>query len=239
MPLLDHFTPPVALRKRWESFHSYWAVAIGTHLNDTLPERYHASVQQHHGSRIEADVLEYDLGPKHEANGSSGGIAVQTYAPPKTTGVLPGTFPDEIEIRIVNVEDSENLVAVIELVSPSNKESPSSRGAFAGKCASYLANGIGLIVVDPVIHKYFNLHDELIDLLHHPQEFKMAADIVSYAAAYRPIRREQTNQIDFWTQPLTIGAPLPMLPLALKGQGCIPIDLEETYVATCHNNHLA
>ena len=133
MPLLDHFTPPVALRKRWESFHSYWAVAIGTHLNDTLPERYHASVQQHHGSRIEADVLEYDLGPKHEANGSSGGIAVQAYAPPKTTGVLPGTFPDEIEIRIVDVEDSENLVAEIELVSPSNKESPGSRGAFAGK----------------------------------------------------------------------------------------------------------
>jgi hypothetical protein len=29
MPLLDHFTPPIPVRKRWQSFHSYWAVAIG------------------------------------------------------------------------------------------------------------------------------------------------------------------------------------------------------------------
>jgi Protein of unknown function (DUF4058) len=238
MPLLDHFTAPVPFRQRWESFHSYWAARIGTQLNESLPKRFFTAVQQHHGSRIEADVLEYDGGPDPDGNGSGGGLAVQTYAPPKVTGVFPATFPDEVEITIVDVEDSEKLVGVIELVSPANKHDPKSRGTFAGKCAAYLANGIGLLIVDPVLTKHFNLHDEIINLLQHPADFRMPQGTHSYAAAYRPVRREETNQIDFWTSALSVGDILPTLPLALKGWGCIPIDLEDSYMQVCETTGL-
>lgn len=238
MPLLDHFTAPVPLRRRWESFHSYWAVAIGTHLNETLPRRFHAAVQQHHGSRIEADVLEYDQGPAAGANGEAGGVALQTYAPPQATGVLSASFPDEVEIPVVDVEDSEQLVGVIELVSPSNKHDPASRRAFAGKCAAYVLNGVGLIVVDPVLVKHFNLHDELIDLLQQPVEFRMVHGSWTYASAYRPVRRGESNQIDYWALPLAVGAELPTLPLALKGWGCIPVSLEDSYAEACKTNRL-
>ncbi len=238
MPLLDHFTAPVPFRQRWESFHSYWAVRIGTQLNASLPKRFFAAVQQHHGSQIEADVLEYDERPGPQTNGSYGGLAVQTYAPPQATGVFPATFPDEVEIKIVDMEDSEKLVGVIELVSPANKHDPKSRRTFAGKCAAYLANGIGLLIVDPVLTKHFNLHDEIIDLLQHAADFRMPQGTAAYTSAYRPVRRDESNQIDYWTSPLTVGEILPTMPLALKGCGCIPIDLEDSYMQVCEATRL-
>jgi len=236
MPLLDHFTVPVPLRQRWESFRMYWAAMIGSHLNDLLPERFYAAVQQHHGSRIEADVLEYDMNGRDAESADNGGLAVQTYAPPRTTGTFPAIFPDEIEIPVIDLEDSGKLAGVIELVGPSNKHDPASRRTFAGKCASYLANGIGLIIVDLVSNKRFDLHDELIDLLGHASELQIGT--CRYATAYRPVRRGPDNVIDFWASPMEIGEPLPTLPFALKGWERVPLHLEETYNDTCRMIHL-
>jgi len=43
MPLLDHFHPPLAPRRHWESFHVNWAGAIADALNESLlPEGYFA-----------------------------------------------------------------------------------------------------------------------------------------------------------------------------------------------------
>ena len=65
----------------------------------------------------------------------------------------------------------------------------------------------------------------------------MKAETYLYAASYRPIQRQDQNQqdqnqIDIWLAPLTIGQPLPTLPLALKGVGCVPLELEASYTAT-------
>ncbi len=50
-----------------------------------------------------------------------------------------------------------------------------------------------------------------------------------YATAYRPAHREDRNEIDLWREPLALGEPLPTLPLAVRGLGWVPIDLEGTY----------
>lgn len=230
MPLLDHCAKPIERRRRWESFHSYWAGAIGRGLNEVLPKRFFAAVQTHHGSRIEADVLELDSGPGPESNGQAGGVALQTYAPPQVTTVLAAVFPDEIEIPIFDEVEGDKLVAAVELISPSNKHDPASRRSFAAKCAAYQANGVGLIIVDVLHDMRFNLHDELIDLMNHSNKSRMPPETFMYVAAYRPVRRDDSNQIDCWTHALAIGDELPTLPLALRGWGCVPVDLEATYM---------
>ena len=40
---------------------------------------------------------------------------------------------------------------------------------------------------------------------------------------------EERNEIDIWPVVLTLGATLPVLPLALKGAHALPLDLEATY----------
>jgi uncharacterized protein DUF4058 len=233
MPLLDHFHPPVSKElPSWESFHSSWAVVIMERLNQMLPQRYKAVVQTHLGSYIEADVAEFERpieAGNGAAEGETGGVAVQTWAPPITKLVAPAIFPDDYEIQLFEQRGGWRLVAVVELVSPRNKDRPESRRAFAAKSATYLQQGIGLIIIDIVTERHFNLHNELAELLRWEDSLRMEAAFYIYAVAYRPLRRQEKNEIDVWPIGLTIGGPLPVLPLALKGTQAIPLDLEAAY----------
>ena len=70
MPLLDHFRPPLAGPRHWESFHAAWASEIMAVLNRrVLPPGYFAETQVHVGSRVEIDV------PTFEGVGSAAGAA--------------------------------------------------------------------------------------------------------------------------------------------------------------------
>jgi hypothetical protein len=233
MPLLDHFHPPVSNElPSWESFHSFWAVVIAERLNQMLPRRYKGVVQTHLGSYVEADVAEFER-PLEVGNGAAegeaGGVAVQTWAPPITELAAPAIFPDDFEVQLFEQRGGMRLVAVVELVSPRNKDRAESRRAFAAKCAAYLQRGIGLIIVDIVTERHFNLHNELAELLSWQEPLWMSADAFLYTAAYRPVRRQEKNEIDLWPVSLSVGSPLPLLPLALKGTRAIPLDLEATY----------
>jgi hypothetical protein len=242
MPLLDHFHPPISPRQPWESFHTRWAVAIADGLNRLLPRRYAAEVQIHLGRQAEADVAEYDRGFADDdlsVNGAPGTVATQAWAPPKARLVMPAAFPDDIEVYVNDLGvGGARLVAVIELVSPGNKDRPETRRAFAAKSLSYLHRGIGLVTIDIVTEKHFNLHNELVRLMDLPDEFRMANDPPIYVTAYRPARREEVNGIDLWDYSLTVGQALPTVPLALRATTTVPLDLETTYTEARRNSRL-
>lgn len=231
MPLLDHFHPPLGRTRSWESFHSRWANAIGDYLNRVLPKRYVAEIEMHFGSQVAADVAELEL--LHEANSQQGnggaGLAVQAWTLPAATLSMPAIYPDDLEVQVIDTEDCTRLVAVVELVSPSNKARPDARRTFAGKCAAYLQRGIGLVVLDVVTERHANLHNALLDLLGQPDTPRMPDNQYLYANAYRPLNQKDEGRIDAWVNALTVGGNLPTVPLALKGAWPIPLDLEARY----------
>ncbi len=234
MPLLDHFRAPVYPRHDWESFHARWAIALSDMLNGLLPTRFLAEVQIHLGRQVEADVAEFELAPSihdEQGNGSPGGVAVgvQAWTPPAAVQTVDIVFPDDIEVQVFDMRDSKRLVAVIELISPGNKDRPEARRTFAAKCVAYLQRGIGLILVDIVTIRGGNLHREVLDLLGQTEGSALPADAALYAAAYRPAHRGEKNQLDLWPSALALGQPLPLLPLALRGAFFVPVDLEATY----------
>jgi hypothetical protein len=92
---------------------------------------------------------------------------------------------------------------------------------------------VGLVTVDIVTNRRFNLHNELIDVLKLGDPFTMATEVSLYAVAYRPVRRAEKNEIDVWSHPLSVGGELPILPLALRGARAIPLDLNTTYEEVC------
>lgn len=242
MPLLDHFHPPLSEGRHWEAFHAAWAAEIMRTLNRRiLPPDCFAETQTHVGGRVEIDVATFEREGEttsQVANGNSGGLAVEIWAPPATALIMPAVFPDEIEIQVFRSFGGTTLVAAIELISPGNKDRPETRRAFTSKCASYLQQGIGLVIVDIVTSRQANLHDELIRLLEQPEKFEFSEETALYAVAYRPSRRESGDQIEIWPVPLAIGQPLPTLPLALRGAATVPLDLETSYTATCQDSRL-
>jgi uncharacterized protein DUF4058 len=156
MPLLDHFNPPLYPQRHWESFHAQFASAIAGALNSTLlPKEYFAEVQVHIGPRIEVDVATLHQGTREpgEPKDQGGGVATlaaKTWAPPKAQFSMPAIFPDIAEVQVFGTLSGKELVAAIELVSPGNKDRDEARIGFAAKCAAYLQQGIGLIIVDTV-----------------------------------------------------------------------------------------
>ncbi|MCI0458345.1 MAG: DUF4058 family protein [Gemmataceae bacterium] len=242
MPLRDHFHPPLADLRHWGSFHAAWATEIMRTLNRrVLPPGCFAEAQVHLGGRVEIDVATFDQMARatpEKDNGNTGGVAVQAWAPPATALVMPAIFPDEIEVQVFRMSGGATLVGAIELVSPRNKDRPEARRAFTAKCASYLQQGVGLVVVDVVTDRLANLHDELIRLLEQPADFEFPAEAALYATAYRPRRLESGDQIELWLVPLVLGQPLPIMPLALQGVATVPVDLETTYATTCEDIRL-
>src|SRR5436305_3284795 len=132
-------------------------------------------------------------------------------------------------ILVINVEAGPTLVGAIELVSPSNKARPAARRAFAMKCLSYLNAGIGLIIVDVVTQRRANLHDQMARLIvGNAPRFPGTPSI--YAAAYRPFRRGDEEKVSVWPVPLTVGEPLPVLPLWVRDvEAPVRVDLEAAY----------
>jgi hypothetical protein len=233
MPILDHFHPPLYPSHSWESFHMRWAAAIADSLDGLLPRRYFAEVHTHLGTQVSADVAEFQQTTEAaQAEEFGGGVAVQAWAPPAATMTLPFTFPDELEVRILDERDDARLVAVVELVSPRNKDRPDARRGFAAKCAAYLQRGVGVAVADIVTTRQANLHNELVEVLQLGEAFRQGAEVSLAAVAYRPAHRDGQDQVDVWSAPLRVGGALPVLPLALRGAGAVPLDLEATYTET-------
>lgn len=241
MPLLDHFHPPLSEGRHWEGFQSKWANALVDHLNDSLlPPGYFAEPQIHLGVQVEIDAATFEGQPSVplRKNGLTATLPTQTYLPPPADLRMPAGFSGTFEIQVMSTETGPSLVGAIELVSPANKDRPETRRIFALKCASYLCQGVSLIVVDIVTNRKANLHDEIVHLLPDAAGFTFPGGAFLYAAAYRPVRRDQADQVDVWLRPLAVEQTLPTLPLALSAELTVPIDLERTYLDACRKLRL-
>ena len=241
MPLLDHFHPPLEDERHWEGFHSKWANSLVDALNaDQLPDGYFAEPHVHAGAAIEVDAAVWDKygGLPLTSEGTTATLPTRTWAPPAPTLTLPMSFIDTFEVQVYSPKGAMKLVAVIEIVSPANKDRPDTRRAFAVKCASLLNQGIGLLVVDIVTNRLANLHDDIVRLLPSGESHLFPGSPALYAVAYRPVRTETVEQVQVWLQPLAVGTALPVLPLWLSDGPCLRIDLDQTYTDACRRLRL-
>jgi hypothetical protein len=239
MPLMDHFHAPLAPRRHWESFHVNWAGAIADDLNEQLPEGYFAEEHAQIGARVEIDVATFDeSGSSPQRESSVTTLSRRVWSPPAPGMIIPAAFPDVFEVLVFESEGGARLVAAVELVSPANKDRHAHRLAFAIKCASYLHQGVGVILIDIVPSRQANLHDEMMRVMGHGESFALPSAPALYAVAYRPVVRAGKDEVEAWPTPLAVGQALPVLPLALSAERCLPLDLEATYTAACQRRRL-
>ncbi len=237
MPILDHFNPPLSMERVWNAFHHAWAATIARTLNRRfLPENYFAAPNIQFGPRVEIDVGTFEQSSTAEQMPGARALMLAT---PPATAVIPAAFPDTVEVLIVHQEGGPQVVAAIELVSPSNKDRPATRRAFVAKMSSYLQQGIALSVIDLVTTRAAHLHNEWIEWMQSPEGLmEDVAETPLYANSYRAIRRNERDEIEMWLNPLRIGEPLPSLVLFLRGDTRIAVPLETTYLETCEDQRI-
>jgi hypothetical protein len=239
MPLLDHFHPPLSRERHWESFHAAWLGSLADDLNRRLPPGYFAEEQVHAGAGVEIDVGTFEEpGQSNENGGGSAPEAPGAWFAPAPAMTVPAVFANDFEVRVFESRGGPTLVAAVELVNPRNKDRPEARRGFATKCASYLHQGVSLVVVDVVTGRHANLHNEVVRLMGQAEAALLPAEAVLYAVSYRPVRRDGREEIDLWPATYSVGDPLPTLPLALNARLSVPVDLEATYADACRRRRV-
>ncbi|WP_020470290.1 DUF4058 family protein [Zavarzinella formosa] len=235
MPLRDHFRPPLLDLTTWESVHAGWPMMMILSLVEKLPSQYVAALRAHQGTRIEVDLAAYE---QDEIESflpveNDGGVATAVWAPSRPTLSFETDLPDadEFEVRVYDAERGRQLVAAVEIVSPSNKDRPEHRRAFVSKCVALLQARVSVTIIDLVTTRQTNLYRELLTEIGHPVT---DAAPPLYAAACRTVSlANRPSRLETWEFPLEIGQPLPTVPLWLDDDLAVPLDLEASYEATC------
>lgn len=213
---------------RFHDFHQCWTIAIRTALNaGLLPPGYFAMAEQKTPGP-EPDVVTLELTPTTGGH-ATGGLAVSNY-PIKTRFVArteAASYARKANRITVRHPDGE-VVAVIEIVSPGNKDSRRAIRAFARKAAAFLLAGVNLLIVDlfpPSRRDPQGIHKVIWDQLR-DEPFTLPADkpltVAAYAAGTETVA---------YVEPVAVGDKLPEMGVFLNAEYYVPCPLEATYQA--------
>lgn len=217
----------------FHDFHVAWIPEIRKVLNGgLLPEGYYVMAEQHAGRSI-ADVLTLHASeppPEPAPLPPATGGTIVAEAPPKVR--RKKRFDREILARrrslAVRHVSGHRLIALLEILSPANKDRTSSVEEFADKVESALRVGVHVLFVDlfpPGRHDPQGMHGIIEQRLDSFEEtYDLPAEepltLASYIAG---------SSIEVYLEHLAIGATLPDMPLFLRPDRYINLPLEATY----------
>lgn len=219
----------------FHAFHVAWVPELSKALNGgLLPDGYYALAEQHAGRSI-PDLLALHASPASAeplplppAPGT-GGTAVAE-APPRVRRketVEPAALSRRRTLAIRHVS-GHRLVAVVEIVSPANKDRARHVEEFTDKAASALEFGVHVLVVDlfpPGPHDPHGIHSVIRRQLEESEgPCDLPADEPSTLASYVAGPR-----IEIYLEHLAVGSTLPEMPLFLRPEHYVNVPLESTY----------
>lgn len=235
MPLPDHFRSPLDDQYHWEGMHGMWPAMIVAGLYGKLPPGYFAEPLVQPGQSAEIDVVAFERedAPSRPHAEGNGGVATAVWAPARPTLAVACDLPSEevYEVKIYDRRRRARLVAAVEIASPANKDRPESRRAFIGKCAGLLRERVSVTIVDVVTTRTPNLYAELLDFLG-LSDPRIGTEPL-YSTACRMTKQADEWRLETWAQNLSLGEPLPTMPLWLADDFAIPLELEKSYEESC------
>jgi len=222
----------------FHAFHVAWIPELSRVLNSgLLPSGYYALAEQHAGKTI-PDVLTLHGGPRSPEwppppPVATGGTAVME-APPRVRHkqtVQPSVLGRRRTVAIRHVT-GHRLVALLEILSPANKDRARSVEDFADKVAAALEADVHVLVVDlfpPGPHDPHGVHGAIrqrLERLDQPY-----AEEVSRAEPLTLAAYTAGSPVEVYLEHLPVGSPLPEMPLFLQRDRYIYVPLEPTYEA--------
>lgn len=215
----------------FHAFHTAWITHLSEALNDgILPPSYYALPEQH-GGRMIADVLTLQAPqvavPPPEPD--EGGVAV-VESPPRVRCKLspsPGARGSRRTLTIRHVS-GHRIIALVEIVSPANKDRAAHVTEFADKVETALWHGIHVLLVDlfpPGQYDPQGMHAVVWDRFDDQSYLVPTHEVLtlaSYVAGPRP---------EAYLEHLAVGSALTEMPLFLNPDHYVNAPLESTYLA--------
>jgi hypothetical protein len=229
MALHDWSRVPAGL---FHDFHQSWSIRIKDALNaGRLPKGLSALVEQR------ADTCEPDLSdvlaierqsrPPNGGDGSDVAVAERpmTSIVRRTTRSIYAVRANRVVVR----HHLGRIVAVIEIVSPGNKDSRAALRDFVEKTIDFLRAGIHVLIIDvfpPTARDPLGLHKVIWDeIMEEDFAFPKGKDRI--LASY-----ETGNVRAAYVEPVGVGDELPEMPLFLANDFHVKVPLEQTCRST-------
>jgi hypothetical protein len=223
MPLHDWTRVPAGL---FHDFHQGWSIRIRDALNaGLLPRGFSALVEQKSGP-LESDVLAIESRTR-VAPASNGGVAVAERPKARIVRRTTKDYYVDLANRIVVKHHLGRIVAVVEIVSPGNKDSKAAMRNFLEKTVDYLRRGVHVLVIDlfpPTPRDPFGIHKLIWDEFEE-EEFQFPPGKDRILASYETGRERAA-----YIEPIAVGDVLPDMPLFLTNFLHTMTPLELTYM---------
>lgn len=218
----------------FHDFHTAWIGELRRVLNTgLLPPDFYAQAEQIAGE-VGPDVLALHH-PEDDAesdDGESAGGLMVAKAPPKVSIRSEADESHLYELLqktlVIRHSSGDEVVAMLEIVSPGNKQGLSSVQHFVQKAHSAIRSGIHLLIVDlfpPGKSDPQGMHAEIWNT-YSSEEFHLPCDkpltLMAYLSKLVPVA---------YVEPMAVGMELPNMPLFLSSERYVNVPLEATYRA--------
>lgn len=222
----------------WHAFHLAWIAQIQAALNDgILPPDHYALAEQIAGP-LGPDVLTLQAAAAsngvHTGDAPSapdGGSVAVALAPPKMRFAAEDDMDDYLPKRrtvVVRHASGDRVVALVELVSPGNKESNHAFRSFVEKAAESLYRGYHLLVVDlfpPTPRDPDGIHAAVW------REFSEAAFVPPAGEPLTLVAYSAGPRKKAYIEPTAVGRDPIDMPLFLDPETYVNVPLAATYAA--------
>jgi hypothetical protein len=218
----------------FHAFHYDWIAEIGRALNrGLLPPGYYALPEQIAGG-LGPDVLTLQSpagnGTSPAVDPPEGGVSLATAPPPVRLRMRSDANRYAAKAKAVTVRHVSNhrVVAMVEVLSPGNKNNQNGLLAFVRKAREMLAAGIHLLLVDlfpPSVRDPQGIHRAVWgeDC---GEDYALPTDKPLTCVAYIG-----GPGAEAFVEPVAVGDSLPEMPLFLTPEVYVPVPLEATYQA--------
>jgi hypothetical protein len=221
-------------RAGWEGMHIFWMTEIARALRAELPPGYRAVIGSSPLVAVRVAPVKPDVSVTNGTPQPSTSPTPQPTTPEPDVEVAVATLEEDTSVQ---VEREGRLVAVVELISPRNKDRPAAREQYAARYLSYLHGGVHLMIVD--VHRRplgFSFPQLIAESLREVLPAPPAPSAVSYRVA--AVAATGGRMLGVWHHPLVAGESLPSLPLALTLDARVSIDLEATYSRAAADSYI-
>jgi hypothetical protein len=214
----------------WHDFHQRWTVRICDALNaGVLPADHYAMIEQKVPHK-EPDVLTLKLSDRGEdAEDENGGVAVAA-APPRVRLTRRNENAPAYYVRKANRiavrHRRGEVVSVVELVSPGNKQNKKKFQDFVSKAVAFLNQSVSLLIIDvfpPTKRDPFGIHKAIWDEFDE-EDFAFPRGknrtLASYDAGPPQVA---------YVENIGVGDALPEMPIFLRSDVYVNAPLESTY----------
>ena len=217
----------------YHHFHYLWVASIANFLNRAFPEELgFFAVCEKHVTPLEADVVTID---RLNVGDTDTYQRLREFKTPEPHLILSDPdFPEDTKDVTVRTASGQ-IIAVIELTSPGNKNAEQKVNNYAANAIAYLRQGLNYLVIDLLPPTKFvdNFHNAIAEVLSVPT---ISAPLHQsyYAISYRVCGEKTEVKVAVYPYWFGLSERLPIVPLFLIEDLRVGVDLETTFIEVFH-----